>query len=98
MDNITLIKGDCIDVMQDLISKNIKVDLTVTSPPYDNLRSYKNTCEWNFDIFKKVAQCLYDITKDGGMFKCEELEKAWEWDGHTPKEAADRLKEYIFNY
>lgn len=67
MDNITLIKGDCIDVMQDLISKNIKVDLTITSPPYDNLRSYKNTCEWSFDIFKKVAQCLYDITKDGGI-------------------------------
>lgn len=32
------------------------------------------------------------------IIKCEELEKAWEWDGHTPKEAADRLKEYILNY
>ena len=27
------------------------IDLTVTSPPYDDLRSYKG-CEWNFDIFK----------------------------------------------
>lgn len=65
--NIKLINGDCIDVMQELINKGIKVDLTITSPPYDNLRTYKGTCEWNFDIFKKVAQCLYDITKDGGV-------------------------------
>jgi DNA modification methylase len=50
-----------------LISKGVKVDLTVTSPPYDNLRTYNGTCEWNFDIFKKVSQCLYDITSDGGV-------------------------------
>lgn len=67
MDDIELIKGDCIEVMQDLISKGIKVDLTVTSPPYDNLRTYNGTCNWNFDIFKQAAQCLYDITADGGV-------------------------------
>lgn len=66
-DNIRLIKGDCIEVMQQLIKDGIKVDLTVTSPPYDNLRTYNGTCEWNFDIFKEVAQCLYDITIDGGV-------------------------------
>lgn len=64
---IRLYNGDCIEVMQDLISKGVKVDLTVTSPPYDNLRTYNGTCEWNFEIFKKVAQCLYDITSDGGV-------------------------------
>lgn len=67
MKDIELYNGDCIEVMQDLISKGIKVDLTVTSPPYDNLRTYNGTCVWNFDIFKKVAQCLYDITADGGV-------------------------------
>lgn len=67
MKDIELIKGDCVEVMQSLIDKGVKVDLTVTSPPYDNLRTYKGTCDWNFDIFKKVAQCLYDITKDGGV-------------------------------
>lgn len=65
--DIQLIHGDCIDVMQDLIREGVKVDLTVTSPPYDNLRTYNGTCEWNFDIFKKVAKCLYDITADGGV-------------------------------
>ena len=59
--------GDCIEAMQDMKKKNIKVDLTVTSPPYDNLRTYNNTLEWNFDKFKKIAQLLYDVTSDGGI-------------------------------
>lgn len=67
MKNIELYNGDCIKVMQDLIRQGIKVDLTVTSPPYDNLRTYNGTCEWSFDIFKQVAQCLYDITTEGGV-------------------------------
>lgn len=65
--NIRLYNGDCIDVMQDLIKAGVKVDLTVTSPPYDNLRTYNGTCDWNFDIFKHVAHCLYEITKEGGV-------------------------------
>lgn len=62
-----LFNGDCIFEMKKLIERGISVDLTVTSPPYDNLRSYKGTCEWNFDIFCEVAKCLYDITKEGGV-------------------------------
>ena len=42
------------------------IDLTVTSPPYDDLRSYKG-CEWNFEIFKEIAQELYRVTKEGGV-------------------------------
>ena len=62
---INLIQGDCITEMQKMES-NI-VDLTVTSPPYDNLRTYAGTLDWNFDIFKQVANELYRITKDGGV-------------------------------
>lgn len=62
---INLIQGDCITEMQKMKS-NI-IDLTVTSPPYDNLRTYAGTLEWNFDIFKQVANELYRITKDGGV-------------------------------
>lgn len=29
------------------------------------------------------------------MFKLPEVEKAPEWDGHTPTEAADRIEQYI---
>ena len=62
-----LILGDCIEEMQKLIDEGVKVDLTVTSPPYDNIRSYDGTLEWNFGIFKKCAELLYEITSDGGV-------------------------------
>jgi len=39
------------------------VDLTVTSPPYDNLRDYKGF-EFNFQAISKE---LFRITKDGGV-------------------------------
>jgi site-specific DNA-methyltransferase (adenine-specific) len=39
------------------------IDLTVTSPPYDNLRDYKG---YSFD-FETVAQELYRVTKQGGV-------------------------------
>jgi len=39
------------------------VDLTVTSPPYDNLRDYKGY-EWDFE---QVACELYRVTKPGGV-------------------------------
>lgn len=67
MNNIKLIKGDCLEKMDELIEKGIKIDLTITSPPYDDLRSYNNSLKWNFDIFKKVADRLYDITTNGGI-------------------------------
>ena len=39
------------------------VDLTVTSPPYDDLRSYKG---YHFD-FEGIAQGLFNVTKPGGI-------------------------------
>ena len=64
-ENTMLVQGDCITEMRKMDS-NI-IDLTVTSPPYDNLRTYAGTLEWNFDIFKQVANELHRITKDGGV-------------------------------
>jgi site-specific DNA-methyltransferase (adenine-specific) len=64
-EDIKLIHGDCLVEMKNIPDKSI--DLTVTSPPYDNLRTYNGTCEWHFDIFKQVANELYRITKDGGV-------------------------------
>ena len=65
--DIQLYNEDCIIVMDKLIESGIQADLTVTSPPYDDIRNYNNTLEWNFDVFKKVADRLYKITKDGGV-------------------------------
>lgn len=53
--------GDSAQLMKSLPSNCI--DLTVTSPPYDNLRSYKGF-EWNFE---DTAKELYRVTKDGGV-------------------------------
>lgn len=39
------------------------VDLTVTSPPYDNLRTYNG---FSFD-YKSVIRQLYRVTKSGGV-------------------------------
>jgi site-specific DNA-methyltransferase (adenine-specific) len=39
------------------------IDLTVTSPPYDNLRTYKG---YTFD-FEAIAAQLYRVTKPGGV-------------------------------
>jgi len=39
------------------------IDLTVTSPPYDNLRTYEG---YSFD-FESTAKELYRITKHGGV-------------------------------
>ena len=53
--------GDCVDVMSSMESEII--DLTVTSPPYDNLRTYNG---YTFD-FENIAKQLFRITKDGGV-------------------------------
>jgi len=52
---------DCVEGMK-LLDDN-SVDLTVTSPPYDNLRKY-NGYTWKFE---KTANELYRITKQGGV-------------------------------
>ena len=45
------------------------VDLTVTSPPYDNLRTYNGNIEqWSFAKFQGIAKELYRVTKDGGYY------------------------------
>lgn len=62
---IKLIQDDCIQAMQQLDEDSI--DLTVTSPPYDNLRTYEGTLEWNEGVWKKVLKQLYRVTKRGGV-------------------------------
>lgn len=63
---IDLRQGDCLDVMATMDSGS--VDLTVTSPPYDNLRSYNgNNDLWGEHVWKAVLAELYRVTKDGGV-------------------------------
>lgn len=57
--------GDCLELMKDILDGSI--DLTVTSPPYDNLRTYNNSLFWSEDIWKNVIKHLYRITKNNGV-------------------------------
>lgn len=52
---------NCIKFMDNLCDDF--VDLTVTSPPYDDLRNYNG---YEFD-YKSIAEQLYRITKKGGV-------------------------------
>ena len=52
---------DCLEGLK-LLDDNC-IDLTVTSPPYDNLRTYNG---FSFD-FENIAKELYRVTKQGGV-------------------------------
>ena len=52
---------DCLVTMGKM-SDNF-IDLTITSPPYDNLRDYKG---YTFE-FESIAKELYRVTKQGGV-------------------------------
>lgn len=67
-ENVMLFNGDCLEVMDKMIEKGIKVDLTVTSPPYDDMRSYNgNNTSWNESVWKSAIEKLFSITKQGGI-------------------------------
>lgn len=54
---------DNVEGMQKYLADG-SVDLTVTSPPYDNQRTYENDLDWDFE---SVAKELYRVTKNGGV-------------------------------
>lgn len=56
-----ILVGNCIDIMRQFDDDII--DLTITSPPYDDLRNYKG---YNFQ-FEEIAIELYRVTKNGGV-------------------------------
>lgn len=53
--------NNCLDLMKDI--ENDFVDLTVTSPPYDDLRNYNG---YSFE-FERIASELFRITRQGGI-------------------------------
>jgi len=65
MDDITIIQGDCLDVMKTMPDGS--VDMILTSPPYDNLRVYNGEIEWGERTWKLAIAGLYRIIKQGGV-------------------------------
>ena len=60
--SIELIHGDCLVEMKKIPDKSI--DLVLTSPPYDNLRTYNGN--YIFD-FEGIAKEIYRLLKQGGV-------------------------------
>lgn len=52
---------DCLEGLRAL--KENSIDMVITSPPYDNLKTYNGYC---FD-FESIAKELYRVMKDGGV-------------------------------
>lgn len=57
---IDLYCDNCLKVINNINDNSI--DLTITSPPYDDLREYDNSVD-----YKTLAKELYRITKNGGI-------------------------------
>ena len=57
----TIYNENCLDTMARMSDEF--VDLTVTSPPYDNLRTYTGEMIWNEDVWKSSISELYRVTK-----------------------------------
>lgn len=58
---IDILHGDSATVLRGM--DDACIDLTVTSPPYDGLRTYKG---YSFD-FETIAEELFRVTKPGGV-------------------------------
>lgn len=61
-DDVVVKQGDCLEITKRMEEESI--DLSVFSPPYDNIRDYKKG--WVFD-YSSLGKNLYKITKDGGF-------------------------------
>jgi DNA modification methylase len=61
-----LLLGDCLERMGEI--PDGAIDLTVTSPPYDNLRTYNGSLnDWTPEKWKAIIAELYRVTKQGGV-------------------------------
>lgn len=64
--DINILCEDCEKVLKHL--REDYVDLVVTSPPYDDLRTYSDTLgDWNEEKCKAIIAELYRVIKPGGV-------------------------------
>ena len=62
IENIKLYKGDCLEIMDNLINQGIKVDMILTDPPYGT-----TSCKWDSIIpFDEMWQRVNKIIKPDG--------------------------------
>ena len=60
MEDIKLYKGDCLEIMDDLINQGIKVDMVLTDPPYGT-----TACKWDSIIpLDKMWERIHKLSND----------------------------------
>jgi site-specific DNA-methyltransferase (adenine-specific) len=63
---VNLMQGDCLERMKAM--DDCVIDLTVTSPPYDNLRTYnQDDWSWGENDWQPIIKELYRVTSEGGV-------------------------------
>jgi len=63
---VNLMQGDCLERMKAM--DDCVIDLTVTSPPYDNLRTYNlDDRSWGENACQPIIKDLYRVTSAGGV-------------------------------
>lgn len=70
MIDLNEIKNTVINDFSDEYLKKIpsdSIDMIITSPPYNDLRDYEGKINWNFGVFKVIAEEMYRIMKKGGV-------------------------------
>ena len=61
-DNYSIYQGDCLEVMDELIKQNVKVDAIITDPPYGT-----TACKWDSVIpFDEMWEKLNKLIKPNG--------------------------------
>jgi DNA modification methylase len=65
VEKLKLLNGDSEEILKTIEDESI--DLIVTSPPYDNLRTYNGSNDWSFEKFKNIALDLCRSLKSGGV-------------------------------
>lgn len=68
-DNYTIIYKSCTQGLKDMKKKGLRVQLTITSPPYFNVKDYVHYKNYKhfLDTIKDVFKLVYDVTDDGRM-------------------------------
>ena len=87
-------KYDALNAAIDLINNPSQLVTGDTSDGYHTFNElYHHRAVLFIETPRGQATYHYDIDPYWDMFKCRELERAPEWDGHTPQEAIDRIGE-----
>ena len=61
-EDMMLLKGDCLEVMDKLIAEGVKVGAIITDPPYGT-----TACKWDSVIpFEPMWERLHKLVKDNG--------------------------------